>query len=702
MKYRPLFLLLIPMQFLLSEPIEKKFSEGVAPAWVRRCDFPLDPVSPSPTQVNLQYLLSDMQHNREEKTVYCHFSIKPLNPEGIREVAQVKAHFDPSYQTVVVHCIHVFRNGEWHDRMHTSRHDLLKREYGLENDTYNGNLTLVYFLDDIREGDILEWAYSIVGELPFFSSHYEDVFSLQTDVSIGRLYRRVVAHPDCKLTCKTFNTGMATQVVDLSPSLREWSWEVFETIPCPYENDRPAWYHPYAHVEISEYKTWREVVEKNYPLYALPKNIVSEEMAALVKEWMELSSDPEERALLALRFVQEKIRYFGFEQGLEGFKPRDPQSVLSRRFGDCKDKVYLLSVLLDLMDIRSTCVLVNSNRGKSLIDSLPTSFAFNHVILRIEIDGREYWVDPTLRRQGGSSLRDNHFPDYHWGLPITQDATGLYRNRLEAWAMSKPEWSIHRKYSDANAFTVTGPWKFSHQFNSKFLANCGITFLPALVQDKPIEIHSSFFLTSEDAADLKIVWTFHSFKADSARARVEEYGLKKITEDNLDRIQKMYGGATLLEPVSVIDDRKQNILTMTESYRVPTRRRPGKQVLKVFSFAIRKYLDEDINPERSSPYSLEYPCWIKEHIHIENPFFGLEAKSDRYTYEHESLRYSHSWEMSERNADLSFELQHLKDHVPTTSLREYWEVARDIDQDSAFNIKIADRSSSRLVLPPES
>jgi hypothetical protein len=112
MKPRLLFLLLIPMQFVLSEPAREKFSEGPAPAWVSPCDFSLEPISPKPTQVNVQCLLIDSQRNWEEKTEYSHFAVKVLNQEGIRNVAQIKINFDPSYKTVVVHCIKFLELGQ--------------------------------------------------------------------------------------------------------------------------------------------------------------------------------------------------------------------------------------------------------------------------------------------------------------------------------------------------------------------------------------------------------------------------------------------------------------------------------------------------------------------------------------------------------------------------------------------------------------
>src|SRR5262249_46223415 len=126
----------------------------------------------------------------------------------------------------------------------------------------------------------------------------------------------------------------------------------------------------------------------------------------------------------ALRFVQDEVRYLGFEEGVMGHMPHDPFLVFQRRFGDCKDKTFLLHFLLHLMGISSTPVLVDISAGKALTEMLPTPFAFNHIILRITIDDVDYWVDPTISLQGGSLVK-NYFPNYYWGLPLAKGTSSL-------------------------------------------------------------------------------------------------------------------------------------------------------------------------------------------------------------------------------------------------------------------------------------
>lgn len=198
-----------------------KYSKGNVPQWVKAYDFPLENVLVKPLQVNLQYLLIDIQRNIEEKTFYCHLVIKALTQSGIEKVSQINIDFDPSYSQVVVHNIRVFREGKWIDRLENARCNLIQRETNLEKNLYNGDLTLIYFLDDIREEDIVECSYSIVGENPFFSSHYADRIYLQRDVPVERISERLLGPPDLSLLIKQVNTTIEPQVRDLSPSLRE-------------------------------------------------------------------------------------------------------------------------------------------------------------------------------------------------------------------------------------------------------------------------------------------------------------------------------------------------------------------------------------------------------------------------------------------------------------------------------------------------
>lgn len=249
------------------------FSKQPPAAWVQPSTFSLEPIPLKPSQVNVQHLLIDTQRNWEEKTTYYHRAIKVLTQNGVEHISQLKIDFNPSYQNIVMHAIRLFRDGEWVDRLEKSRHNVLQREEELEQNIYNGRRTLVYFLEDVREGDIIEYAYSYRGRLPLFDSHYMDAVYLQRGSAAEKLVYRVLMHPKHQFFIKAVNTTIEPRITDLSSSMREWLWEASATPTRLYESYEPGWYNPDARIQMSAYKSWQEVVETIAPLYVLPKDL---------------------------------------------------------------------------------------------------------------------------------------------------------------------------------------------------------------------------------------------------------------------------------------------------------------------------------------------------------------------------------------------------------------------------------------------
>jgi len=48
--------------------------------------------------------------------------------------------------------------------------------------------------------------------------------------------------------------------------------------------------------------------------------------------------------------LQQTIRYMGVEVGVGSHTPTHPNAVLTRRFGDCKDKALLVLNMLDALE----------------------------------------------------------------------------------------------------------------------------------------------------------------------------------------------------------------------------------------------------------------------------------------------------------------------------------------------------------------
>src|SRR5258708_5637746 len=83
-------------------------------------------------------------------------------------------------------------------------------------------------------------------------------------------------------------------------------------------------------------------------------------------------------------FVQNDVRYVAIELGIGGHQPHPAAEVFSHRYGDCKDKVTLLSTMLKEIGVESYYVLINTERG-SVTAATPPNLAFDHAILAMAL-----------------------------------------------------------------------------------------------------------------------------------------------------------------------------------------------------------------------------------------------------------------------------------------------------------------------------
>ncbi len=86
-------------------------------------------------------------------------------------------------------------------------------------------------------------------------------------------------------------------------------------------------------------------------------------------------------------FVQREVRYVGIQIGIGGYQPHPSQTILSNRFGDCKDKATLLAALLGAKGIDSYYVIINTTKGIVTPQSPPSLNSFDHVILAVALPG---------------------------------------------------------------------------------------------------------------------------------------------------------------------------------------------------------------------------------------------------------------------------------------------------------------------------
>src|SRR5262245_61363803 len=137
------------------------------PAWVVPVSAP-DPASKPVTESSggTDFLLLDLQTNEASTPceAYTHLAVHILNEQGVEPASQISDDFDPSYQTFIVHDVAIHRDGQRIDRLDLRKWRALHREPRLEYQIYDGRLTALLLLEDVRVGDVVEYSYTVRGE----------------------------------------------------------------------------------------------------------------------------------------------------------------------------------------------------------------------------------------------------------------------------------------------------------------------------------------------------------------------------------------------------------------------------------------------------------------------------------------------------------------------------------------------------------
>ena len=94
-------------------------------------------------------------------------------------------------------------------------------------------------------------------------------------------------------------------------------------------------------------------------------------------------------------WVQENIKYIAFEDGYEGFIPRDAVDICQNRYGDCKDMSSIITEMLKIAGIPAYLTWIGTRDIPYTFQQMPTPVVNNHMIATFK-DGEDYYfLDAT-------------------------------------------------------------------------------------------------------------------------------------------------------------------------------------------------------------------------------------------------------------------------------------------------------------------
>lgn len=630
------------------------FAVRPAPAWVRQVEAP--PPSGGGGQGGSLFLLDDHQTRVEGRKVerFSRHVRKVLSAAGLEQESELQLGFEPSYQDLVIHHVRVLRGGRVIDALDPSEVSLIRQEEELDQRIYNGQLTAVVVLKDVRIGDTIDYAYTVSGDNPVMGGRFDDEFYLADAEPVRRLFRRLVWPTGRALHLRPSNTDARPFVAE-SGGATEYVWGGEDVVPVVYEEGAPAWYDPAPRVQFGEFESWAEVVGWALPLYRAGE--ASPELRAKIEEWRRASDDPARRLLAALRFVQDEVRYLGIELGPYSHQPTQPSKVLARRFGDCKDKSLLLATALNALGIEAHTALVNTEAGAALDGEPPSPYAFDHVIVRASVGGRTYWLDPTVSNQRGA-LDAYYPPGFGRALVLREGSDALER-------------------------------------------------IPDPTAERPtVEVAESYAVEADGrGASFEVVTTYRGPDADGIRYALAQRAPADLARESLNYYVGRYPSIRADGPPRITDDEEANVVVIGERYIIPRFWLDGRRVLS--PDRIDAALDATGTAERAAPLAISHPLHLRHVIEARLPE-AQHTAADSGTVANAAFSLSYSREARGNTIRLEYTLRSVGDHVPAARVTEYLEdlaamrgaVGYELSRDGGAGGAAVAADDSRSVLSP--
>ncbi len=324
--------------------------------------------------------------------------------QAAREQLEFLVRYSPGTQEVEIRRAQIYRRapgGEVLLLQATGRddRDLSEPWYGLY---YDLRAEVVVF-EGLRAGDVLEIQYAVSDVSPenALAGYFGDLDFLAETVPRQRWRYVLIGPADRRFF---FNRP---GVADLEYREEQKGNEVVFTFAARNiprvvsEPGMPGYAEVSPYLHVSTHSGWQEMGRWYW-------NLIEDQLSAdsnLIRAATEATAGARtvlEKVRAVHRFVVENTRYVALEFGIHGYKPYRVTQVLSRRFGDCKDKASLMLALLRVVGVPSELVLLRTRQG-GRVEASPASLAvFDHAI--VYVPGLALYLDGTAEFAGLDEL----------------------------------------------------------------------------------------------------------------------------------------------------------------------------------------------------------------------------------------------------------------------------------------------------------
>ncbi|MFN6962495.1 MAG: DUF3857 domain-containing protein [Pyrinomonadaceae bacterium] len=313
------------------------------------------------------------------------------------------------------------------------------------DDVYDeGRIKVIDAINDVEPGYV--FGYTIVSEdTPLF---YQDSWGFQTNLPVAVSRYSLTLPAGWRASSVTFNAP------DIKPTVNgnTYTWEMRGLDAIKDEPLSPSWnnlspriavnYAPESGQNIVNraFANWEDVSRWATAMHD-PQVVVDDNVAAKARELTANAATELDKIRAIGTFVQ-NLQYISIDIGVghgNGYKPRPSTLVLSRGYGDCKDKANLMRAMLRALKIEAYPIAIFSGDRTFVRAEWASPRQFNHCIIAVKVSDATKTPTtiehPKLGRLLIFDATDaftpvGDLPDYlqgSYGLIIGGDLGGLFQ-----------------------------------------------------------------------------------------------------------------------------------------------------------------------------------------------------------------------------------------------------------------------------------
>jgi lipoprotein NlpI len=608
-------------------PAVDRYRIGRIPAWVKPVAAALTPsaaIAAGTAGAGFRALLFDRQvmlTRDGQMQDFTRTRMMAIETAALPGVSKAEIAFNPAFQTLTLHEAAVWRDGVRLDRLKDASIQLLRREEGLESEMLTGMQSLLVVLNDVRVGDAVDISYTVTGRNPIFKGHFSENFSLTNSVAMDRLHLRIDSPRALHVR------GIRSNVVP--EAFAENGLQVLRVdrkdIPAVIEEEGvPPWFKAYPSLHVSDFADWNEVARWADDLFADPGPL-GPELTARLDVLAAAATSRQQLASDVLEIVQDEVRYFSASLGESSHRPKPPGRTWSDRLGDCKDKTALLVASLRHLGFDARPALVSTVRNKGIADYLPSHDEFDHVITLLTLDGRRWWLDGTLQKQG-RRLETRGYIAYGVVLEVARDTQALTTVEVPKATTAEIEYDQR--------------WDLSKP-------------------DAPVVLTATI--------------TAHGLAAEGWRGAIAAGGLPRIAQGVAGNYARMAPDIRTLGTAAVADDRDTNTLVLTQSFEVPTYGDYDRGNLTVEAPALDMldWLRTPREAKREFPWSMGDTHRVVQRVHVISPRALLTQAPRLAEVGDRHFSFTQRTEASDHQADFTFVYERRQAEVLPQELSNY-------------------------------